>query len=60
MTTEEKRVDKKRDDDEYCVRFAERHGRKLDDEILERVLKIADALKKKNESVIPDDRRFYF
>ena len=53
-------VEKKRDDDECCVRFAERHGRKLDDETLERILKIAISLKKKEEKVAPDDSRFHF
>lgn len=53
-------VEKKRDDDECCVRLAERHGRKLDVETLDRVLKIAVALKKKEEKVAPDDSRFHF
>ena len=48
----------RRDDDSACVRFALRHGEKLDEKTLCRLSAVADSIKKKGNGTPPNDHRF--
>ena len=54
---------KRRDDDGDCVRFASRHGDKLDEETLARFLSVAETIattERGRATIPPDDPRFHY
>jgi hypothetical protein len=52
---------KRRDDDGDCVRFATRHGEKLDEKTLARLLAVAESVaSRQGRATSPDDPRFHY
>lgn len=52
---------RRRDDDGDCVRLASRHGEKLDEKTLVRLLAVAESVvSHEGRATSPDDPRFHF
>ena len=60
MSADKEANDKKRDDDSDCVSFALRHGEKLDERTLARLLTAIEAVRAEGKTTPPNDARFHF